>query len=123
MALKRNRNWYTKTAKERGLTKERFYTLYYFSLQYPEWKKAQAKLFGPGSEEERELIERITLVEEAVRETDSELYPWLLRGVTEGITYQSLRSRYDIPCGVNRFGRIRTDYYLRLGDKIKILKK
>lgn len=123
MALKRNRNWYTSTARERGLSKERFYTLYYFALQYPAWKKRRAIVAGKDTAEESELRECMEIIEETCEETDPSLYPYLLRGVTEGITYQSLRSRYDMPCGVNRFGRIRTDFYCRLSEKIKIIKK
>ena len=120
--MRSNRNWYTSTLRER-MTKEEFYMLYYFSMDYPRWRRRLAAISHKKGSETDELLEKMAIIEQACRETDPELYPWIIKGVTEGYTYQNLKSRYGLPCGVNRFGRIRTRYYLRLRDLIRISKK
>ena len=43
--------------------------------------------------------ERIKLIEHAAKEADDFLYQYLLRAVTEGLSYTQLKTRYEIPCG------------------------
>jgi hypothetical protein len=105
------------------MTKAEFYMLYYFSMDYPRWRRRLAAISDREGPEIDELVEKMLLVEQACREADPELYPWIIKGVTEGYTYQNLKSRYGLPCGVNRFGRIRTKYYLRLRELIQISRK
>ena len=107
----RNRYW---------IEKHRYYELKHFCLQYPTWKKARYALdgfekmpanFAPVSKTNiisnptEKCVEarlfysnRIDMVEKIAKETDDCLYDYILKAVTEGISYDSLRIRLDIPC-------------------------
>jgi len=43
--------------------------------------------------------ERIKLLEQVALETDEFLCPYILKAVTEGLSYTHLKARLDIPCG------------------------
>lgn len=103
------------------INKHRHYELKHFCLQYPEWKKSYAEfddasisLFTmgcvrtntvPGDPTAKHALkkayylERIKLIERIARETDTHLYEYILKGVTEGRSYTYLKSRLNIPCG------------------------
>ena len=90
--------------------KHRYYELKHFCLQYPIWKKAYNALLGLSSrpndldifvksgqvrsdptarcaESRVSFAKRMELVEQAAIGTDGDLYPYILRGVTEGLSY------------------------------------
>ena len=103
------------------IDKHRYYELKHFCLQYNEWKKAYANcnesiIFAagierlPSSNVPSDLTakyamkkafygERIKLIERIAMEADDFLYPYILKAVTEGLSYTYLKSRLDIPCG------------------------
>lgn len=103
------------------IDKHRYYELKHFCLQYKEWKKAyeacnESMIFTstvdrmPGGNTPSDLTakyavkraqyaERIRLVEEAAMEADDFLYNYILKAVTEGLSYTYLKSKMDIPCG------------------------
>lgn len=103
------------------IDKHRYYELKHFCLQYKEWKKAyeacnDAVIFGsaidklPSSNIPSDLTakyalrkiqysERIKLIEQAAKDADEFLYPYILRAVTEGLSFTHLKARLDIPCG------------------------
>lgn len=107
----RNRYW---------IERHRYYELKHFCLQYPIWKKARSTLdsFSKVSMDiipisKTNLIssptekcadarlfysKRIDMVEKIAKETDDSLYNYILRAVTEGISYDCLRTRLDMPC-------------------------
>ncbi len=99
--------------------KHRYYELKHFCLQYPIWKRARSSLDGlskrpadlqvfvksgqmKGDPTERcaqsrlFFAERMEMVEQAAIGADPDLYPYLLRGVTEGLSYDALKMKYDI---------------------------
>ena len=101
--------------------KHRYYELKHFCLQYPIWKKAYQSLDAlsrrsdalqvfikigqlKGDPTERSaqsrifFADRMEMVEQAAIGAEPELYPYLLRGVTEGLSYDVLKMKYDIPC-------------------------
>lgn len=101
--------------------KHRYYELKHFCLQYPIWKKAYNALIGLSSrpnyldifvksgqvhsdptarcaESRVSFAKRMELVEQAAIGTDGDLYPYILRGVTEGLSYNALKMQYAIPC-------------------------
>lgn len=111
--------------KKYWVDKHKHYELKHFCLQYPTWKKlyftlddsniplsmidrfpsnnlpsdptakrAMAKLY---------LAERIDLVERIAIEADPYLYRYILRAVTEGLSYTQLKAKYDIPCGKDMY--------------------
>lgn len=103
------------------IDKHRYYELKHFCLQYNEWKKAyasccEAVIFAskfdrmpssnmPGDITAKYAIrraqyaERIKMIEKAAKDADEFLYPYLLKAVTEGLSYTYLKAKLDIPCG------------------------
>lgn len=107
---KKNKYW---------IDKNRFYELKYFCLQYPLWKHAYEALDGiriasygltgstsnlPGDitsmcvEERSRYLERMQAVERAAMETDPCLASYILKAVTEGLSFNYLKARLEIPC-------------------------
>ena len=102
------------------ISKHRHYELKHFCLQYPEWKKKYLTLGVPSASSAMlEVIsstntpsdltaryairrvyyaERIDLIEKIAKEADKYLYEYILRAVTEGLSYTYLKSRLKIPC-------------------------
>lgn len=102
------------------IDRHRYYELKHFCLQYPLWKKdyqaidgyasraaSVIEVSGDGSvgnptckyaESRLYLGERIQIVEVAAQEADSTLWPYILRGVTDGISYEGLRAKHGLPC-------------------------
>ena len=102
------------------ISKHRHYELKHFCLQYPEWKKEYLTLGVPSASSAMlEVIsststpsdltaryairrvyfaERIDLIEKIAKETDKYLYEYILRAVTEGLSYTYLKSKLKIPC-------------------------
>lgn len=103
------------------IDKHRYYELKHFCLQYREWKKAYAAcnesiIFAstfekePSSNVHSDLTakyalkklqfgSRIKLIERIAMEADDFLYPYILKAVTEGLSYPYLKTRLNIPCG------------------------
>lgn len=103
------------------IDKHRYYELKHFCLQYKEWKKAYASccesiIFAsqieklPSTNSPGDLTakyalrraqygERIKLIERLAKETDEYLYEYILKAVTEGLSYTYLKASMNIPCG------------------------
>ena len=101
------------------ISKHRQYELKHFCLQYPTWKQEYAALSyisaspiehkpssnTPGDPTGHLALkrsyykDRIELIERVAAETDKVLGGYILRGVTEGLSYNHLKSRLKIPCG------------------------
>ena len=102
------------------IDKHRHYELKHFCLQYPSWKKAYTDFSDlniplsmmdrmptsnlPGDPTAKRAImkayyaERINLIEKVAKETDNYLYDYILKAVTENLSYTYLKSRVDIQC-------------------------
>lgn len=100
--------------------KHRHYELKHFCLQYPVWKKeydacSEAVIFGttfdrmPSANGRSDLTaryaikkayysEKIKLIERAALEADEFLCPYILKAVTEGLSFTYLKSRLGMPC-------------------------
>jgi len=103
------------------IDKHRYYELKHFCLQYNEWKKAHAScgealIFTSKFEQvstnvmpsdltakyamrRAQYAERIKMIEIAAKDADEFLYLYILKAVTEGLSYTHLKMHYDIPCG------------------------
>lgn len=103
------------------IDKHRYYELKHFCLQYNEWRKAYAScneaiIFAskfertPASNVPSDITakygmmrahydRRIKLIENTAREADEFLYPYILRAVTEELSYTYLKTKLEIPCG------------------------
>lgn len=107
------------------INRHRYYELKHFCMQYTFWKKAYAALNEPlfpstnvdklpGSKCVSDITSkqavarayydcRIKMVEQAAEEADEELKDYILKAVTEGLSYANLKSRLDIPCGKDMY--------------------
>lgn len=107
------------------IDKHRHYELKHFCLQYPSWKKAYADFDDtsvslstiesvptsnlPGDPTAKRAVlkahysERIKLIEKVAMEADRYLYEYILKAVTEGLSYTYLKSRLNIPCGKDMY--------------------
>ncbi len=108
---KKNKYW---------IEKHRYYELKHYCLQYPIWVKAYRSLDGLSKRPEdlalfnktksngdptalcaeaREFYaSRIAQIEKVAMSTDLELYSFILAGVTEGFSYESMKAKWNIPC-------------------------
>lgn len=117
------------------IEKHRYYELKHFCLQYPIWRKAcnaldglsrapsDLMVFQKGKNasdptlrcvEAREFyLERMRMVEQTAFDTDPELANYILLGVSEGISYDSLQAKFRIPCCKDiYYDRYRKFFYL-----------
>ena len=107
------------------IDKHRHYELKHFCLQYPTWKRTYSEIDDfnvaattfdtmPGSNSpvdptsrraitKSSLAERIEMIERVAKEADTQLYDYILKAVTEGLSYTYLKSRLDIPCGKDMY--------------------
>lgn len=107
------------------IDKHRHYELKHFCLQYPIWKRTYAALLdlsiassymtgmpsggGLSDTTAKSAVRRtyyadkIKLVEETAKEADPYLYEYILKAVTEGLSYTYLRTILEIPCGRDMF--------------------
>ena len=100
------------------IERHRFYELKHFCLQYPIWEKLRDSIDGYAKKPVEAVIfatetsdpteraaearayynERMEMVEKAMTETDLVIGPIIFKGVTEGLSYEVLKTRMDIPC-------------------------
>ena len=124
------------------ISKHRYYELKHFCLQYPDWKKAYAALEtltikSPILEELRAYTnvpndptakwgiaralysDRIDMIRRVAFETDKELCAYILKAVTEDLSYAYLKSRLDIPCGKDMYyDRYRKFFWLLSKERL-----
>ena len=103
------------------IDKHRHYELRHFCLQYPIWKKTINNVYNSLSATSKfermptsnlpgdpvgDLVTmkvlyetKIELIEATALKTDKALSNYILKGVTEGLSYVQLKSRLNIPCG------------------------
>lgn len=107
---KKNKYW---------VEKHRYYELKHFCLQYPIWKKlylesdslvksssepVYSRLNEPGdptakcAETRLFYLEKMEAVEQAAIGADPDLSSYILKAVTEELSYDYLKSRLEIPC-------------------------
>lgn len=108
----RNRYW---------ISKHRHYELRHFCRQYPEWKRAYTLLdesvirsavvsnlpssntpadpTGNVAVQKLSILKKIDMIENAAERADRELSYYILKGITEGMSYTQLKSKFNIPCG------------------------
>lgn len=102
------------------IERHRYYELKHFCLQYPTWKRAHAALDSLSkrpldqsavyktdnigdptakcAEARLFYSERMQMIEDAAKEASPDLASYILKGVTEGISYDNLKARLDVPC-------------------------
>lgn len=107
------------------IDKHRHYELKHFCLQYPIWKKAHSDCldgdisvamiegvrpvdgtYDPTSVRavtRAHYSKRIQLLEQAAKDADRYLWRYILKAVTEGLSYTYLKTKLDIPCGKDMY--------------------
>lgn len=103
------------------LERHRYYELKHFCLQYPIWKQAYTALDGlskrpndlaifvrsgqmKGDPTERcaesrlYFKNRMEMVEQAARGADPDLAQFILKAVTEGVPFETMKMQHGIPC-------------------------
>lgn len=107
------------------IDKHRHYELKHFCLQYPTWKKEYAAFEDasvslstiesvptsnmPGDPTAKRAVkkayysERIDLIERAAMEADRFLHSYILKAVTENLSYTYLKTRLGIPCSKDTY--------------------
>lgn len=107
------------TKNKYWISKLKYYELKYFCLQYNEWKNAYYCLDDTSlpSAINRESLcnsvanpteklaltktiyfERIKLIEDTAKETDPELWEYILKAITQDLSYPYLSGVLGIPC-------------------------
>lgn len=127
-----NRNKY-------GISKNRFRELYYWCLQYNDWKDElrykvdTVKSIGitdipithdNGDPTQQLAFRRVRLenncklIEQTAIETDPDIYPYLIKAVTDpDVTYRYLKLIMGIPCSHNTYYDRRRRFYWLLSKK------
>ena len=107
------------------IDKHRHYELKHFCLQYPRWKKAYGDcldgdipmsmidgaqtpegVYDPTSSRaitRAHYARRIQMLEQAAKDADKYLWNYILKAVTEGLSYTYLKTKLDIPCGKDMY--------------------
>lgn len=113
---KKNKYW---------IDKHRHYELKHFCLQYPTWKKlhdealesciSAAKLERESSTNipsditakyalrKARYAEKMKIIEQAALDADRDLYIYILKAVTEGLSFPYLKTVMEIPCGKDMY--------------------
>lgn len=123
------------------MTKEQYLSAKYYALRYHEWLLEYNSLcdtsraitysdMPKGSLSVESPVEdaairaeyihnKIALVENTAREAAGDLYPYILKAVTNrDITFHQLKALTDIPCGRDLFNHCRRKFYYILYQKI-----
>lgn len=107
------------------IERHRYYELKHFCLQYLIWKKAYIDLDGfnkhpcdsPSLRQTNTISDptakcaearlfysdRMELIERVAYETDNELQSYILKAVTEGLSYEHLKAQTNIPCSKDSY--------------------
>lgn len=108
------------------ISKHRYYELKHFCLQYDEWKKAytaidETLISSPNldriyssNKSPADLTAKcamakayysslIEMVENAAYEADKILGSYILKAVTEDLSFTNLKTRFEIPCGKDMY--------------------
>lgn len=123
------------------IEKHRYYELKHFCLQYPIWKKSyetlsyslkhsnhtydksanNPALSDPTSQCAMKRLyysDRMKMVQKVSEQTDPDLSTYILRGVTEGWSYDILKARLEIPCCRNTYYELYRKFFWLL-DKAR----
>lgn len=107
------------------INKHRHYELKHYCLQYPTWKKAyidcldhdipMAMIDGvqdPGGVYDPLSTRALTrsyysnkmqMIEQVAKDADKYLWQYILKAVTEGLSYTYLKTKMGIPCGKDMY--------------------
>lgn len=121
------------------ISKHRHYELKHFCLQYPEWKRLYLETDGYGeyaydhsgvsakkvtdptvqiAKKKEDYMSKMRSIEQVAIAADADLSGYIFKAVTEDISYNTLKTSHDIPCGRDMYyDRYRKFFWLL--DKIR----
>lgn len=116
------------------ISKHRYLELKHFCLQYPEWKRKLADLSwfpqqGDGrstdvampvermAERRDKYLKYMEMVEQSCVAADPDIYEWLLKSVTDGVSYSNLRAA-GLPCSKDYYYERYRKFFWHL-DKVR----
>ena len=121
------------------IDRHRYYELKHFCLQYPSWKKSLSELNGTlfdslaandkvctnslsdptakAAEKKIFYSDRLEMVEETAVEAAEDISEYILKGVTEELSYDILRVRFGIPCCKEKYYEIYRKFFFLLSEK------
>ena len=127
------------TKNKYHISRHKYYELKHFCLQYPEWRKELLEAMpiiqspkisrvgysgnfsdptGEAAVRRNELLKRMKMVEQAAIAADADLFPYILKAVTEDLSYTALEMEYEIPCGRDMYyDRYRKFFWLLSKDR------
>lgn len=107
------------------ISKHRYYELKHFCLQYPEWKKAYhtidetlissprfdklttsdniADMTAKCAMAKIHYLNLMEMVEKAAKEADEYIGDYILKAVTEDLSFTYLKTTMEIPCGKDMY--------------------
>lgn len=123
---------------EYWIEKHRYYELKHFCLQYPIWVKAYQSLDGlqnrphdlalfvqsnsnsdptaKCAEAKLYYSERIAMIETVAKQTDEYLSGYILKAITEELSYNYLKTKMDIPCSKDTYYKLYRKFFWLLND-------
>lgn len=121
------------------IEKHRYYELKHFCLQYPTWKHKYNSLISYPSgwpkpipptktnvisdpvtkhiDDRLFYANRMDMLERVAKETDAELACYILKAITEGISYDHLRARSNIPCCKDTYYELYRRFFWLLSEE------
>lgn len=118
------------------ISKERYYELKHFCLQYHEWKKLHenivlvnsSSLVKPGIKSQESPVEhkvevlskywqKMKMVEETCMVCDPGYSYYIFKAVTEGLSYDKLVARYELACSKDYYYDIYRKFFWLLDKK------
>ena len=141
MAYNTRKNLRTLSTKNKyWLSNAAFYQAYYFALRYQEFKDTLEEMgdgsrglsydpqpHGSASKSSLEdlairrarISAKVDIIESACRLADAELYPWLIKAVSNNdVGYDYLYYQLGIPCSRGTFYERRRKFYYILSHKL-----
>lgn len=113
------------------IPKNRRLELKYMCLQYPEWKRYLSSIGKKGTSDEysdptgeeatnRVIFEKLCkVVEKSSKLSGGDIDEYILKAVTEGVSYPTLYSLYNIPCGRDYFYERYHKFWFILSQEIQ----
>ena len=120
------------------IDRHRYYELKHFCLQYPSWNDKYTSISAlaahPMDKEKLHISDisdttekiaavkmkygsLIGMVDSAAYETDKDLAYYITKAVTEGLSYETLKLRYNIPCCRDVYYNLYRRFFWILSEK------
>lgn len=121
------------------ISKHRYYELKHFCLQYHDWMKERyyirENVLGStsvitansdGSKDSpvekavirlEELNKKISLIVDTIKEVDESLYNYILMSVVDAASYDSINTKFGVPCCKEVFYKKYREFFYKLDKK------